>query len=334
MENELLARIEKLEKDFAKHQHDGFDGTNTLKKSIDLDDGEYLSIGMASHGVAPITNVGTASEQIQYAMSVGKDDGRTGFVNKADLLQLDFIHQPRGSLSFISAKRTPLVSSFENTSISTTLGGNTVTTTGFNFTTNELAGAIINIYKDGSFVESKIIASNTATVITITTTWKASTSGGTFDIYIPVYLGSANNIWKRIYCDSNQSGGIRFGDGPTGVQNSLLYTNDFGNLYFRAPSFFGQGSSTTQFDITKDSNTVRYTWDGNGTNPFISSSNFPPGALVEVNVPNFNSANNFTFPKVITGSGDDYFEVTNASGVAENNKTMGSGYISIVNQIV
>ena len=90
------------------------------------------------------------------------------------------------------------------------------------------------------------------------------------------------------------------------------------------------GAVTSQFDITNPvGTTFRYTWDGNGTDPGITALLFPIGSGVVVQGQNFNSANNGIF--VITGSGASYFEVTNASGVAEINKTLGTGYISRTN---
>lgn len=92
------------------------------------------------------------------------------------------------------------------------------------------------------------------------------------------------------------------------------------------PSTIG-GDSTTQFDITNTSGTTyRYTYDGTGTNPNISSTTIPTGAKLVINGQNFTAANNGTF--TVTGSGSNYFEVTNASGVAESNKTLGTGYIN------
>jgi len=86
------------------------------------------------------------------------------------------------------------------------------------------------------------------------------------------------------------------------------------------------GSSTTQFDITNPSGTTyRYTWDSTGTDPVINATTFPIGTTVYVKVQNFDAANNGVF--MVTGSGANYFEVTNASGVAETNKTIGTGFI-------
>lgn len=105
--------------------------------------------------------------------------------------------------------------------------------------------------------------------------------------------------------------------------------------HFETTSLSTVGSSTTQFDITNPSGTTfRYTFDGTGTDPGITSTTAPIGSYVYINAQNFTTANNGLF--VITGSGTNYFEITNASGVAENNKTIGTGaiYINFKNLIV
>jgi len=88
----------------------------------------------------------------------------------------------------------------------------------------------------------------------------------------------------------------------------------------------GLGSSTTQFDITLSGGTTyRYTYDGTGTDPAFSAVNNPVGSLILFKTQNFNAANNGLF--VVTGSGSNYVEVTNASGVVESNKTIGTGTV-------
>lgn len=85
------------------------------------------------------------------------------------------------------------------------------------------------------------------------------------------------------------------------------------------------GNSTSQFDITNPSGTTfRYTWDGTGTNPNISL-HVVAGMVLTIAAQNFNANNNGTF--AITAVGTNYFEITNASGVAETNKTIGTGSI-------
>jgi len=96
--------------------------------------------------------------------------------------------------------------------------------------------------------------------------------------------------------------------------------------HFDSSSLTTIGSSSTQFDITNPSGTTfRYTWDSTGTDPLISATTVPVGSYILLGAQNFTAANNGLF--VVTGSGTNYFEVTNASGVAENNKTIGTGYI-------
>jgi hypothetical protein len=91
------------------------------------------------------------------------------------------------------------------------------------------------------------------------------------------------------------------------------------------------GDSTTQFDITDEGDNVfRYTYDSTGTDPYIDEyDEYEPslriGDVLIIQAQNFNAANNGRF--VLTEVGSNYFEVSNASGVAENNKTIGTGYI-------
>lgn len=86
------------------------------------------------------------------------------------------------------------------------------------------------------------------------------------------------------------------------------------------------GLSNTRYDVTNPSGTTfRYTYDGTGQDPSISAATFPIGTVVDVQMANLSSGNKGMF--VVTGSGNNYFEVTNASGVAETDKTTGSGYL-------
>ena len=87
------------------------------------------------------------------------------------------------------------------------------------------------------------------------------------------------------------------------------------------------GDSTTQFDITQPvGSTFRYTWDTTGTDPSFSLANYPIGTVVDLQAQNFAAGNKGIF--VTTGAGSNYIEVTNASGVVESNKTIGTGYIA------
>lgn len=87
------------------------------------------------------------------------------------------------------------------------------------------------------------------------------------------------------------------------------------------------GDATTQFDITNTGgSTYRYTYDTNGTDPDIDA-HIKVGSIVVIAAQNFSSVNNGTF--TVTGVSTNYFEVTNASGSAEGNKTIGTGSIVI-----
>lgn len=163
--------------------------------------------------------------------------------------------------------------------------------------------------------------------------------------------------------DANQSGltigGIYYASNTAGAISSSAGTNEriigvartTTNLYFdpyfnvksfqspvirtytitksiRSSSLSLTNPSTTQFDITNPvGTTTRYTWDGTGTDPLINGGTVPVaiGQTVQIQAQNFNAANNGTF--TVTGVGTNYFEVTNASVVAETNKTVGTGYI-------
>lgn len=87
------------------------------------------------------------------------------------------------------------------------------------------------------------------------------------------------------------------------------------------------GDSTSRFDITNPGgSTFRYTWDGTGTDPGITAITFPTG--IRVLISSNTTAGNIAFVNtgnfIVTGSGSNYFEVTNASGSSENDKIIGT----------
>jgi hypothetical protein len=115
------------------------------------------------------------------------------------------------------------------------------------------------------------------------------------------------------------------------IGGTRLYSNfspDITSGFLSSTIQYNVGDSTTRFDITFISgSTYRYTYDLTGTNPDISATTFPIGASVTIDAQNFTAGNKGTF--TVTGSGANYFEVTNAGGSAENDKTIGTGYISV-----
>jgi hypothetical protein len=88
------------------------------------------------------------------------------------------------------------------------------------------------------------------------------------------------------------------------------------------------GDSTTQFDITNTAgSTYRYTYDTTGTNPYINILYPRVGDIAVIAAQNFAAGNNGTY--AITAVALNYFEVTNAGGAVESNKTIGTGSIKI-----
>lgn len=207
---------------------------------------------------------------------------------------------------------------------------------GFNKTTAGASGVTIQVAISGPVsaftgltAGSKYYASNTAGAIT--------TTPGTYSVFIGWALNTTqilfNPIMKTLPTQNEKSamaGGSTFG---TPSSTNKFITQDYNssatglpvvNLYDTVSTEIG--SPTTQFDITNTSgNTYRYTYDGTGTDPNISLANNPVGSLINFQAQNFNSANNGVF--IVTAAGSNYVEVTNASGVAESNKTIGTGYV-------
>ncbi len=231
---DLTRKVEQLSNLLATHQHCN-DGTNPLRKNILLDRDQWLAVGSSQMITGQPQNQGQASELYNLAISEGPDPVTEGFVYKSNNIQMNFYHQPNGVQSFMWMFRKPLVAAVQGTSLSITSAGSTVTIPGYNFTTNELAGAVIYIQNSsGTTISASTIVSNTATVVTINGTWGVTASNCVFGIYIPVYLGSAETIWQRAYVQETTAGGVRFGMGATaGGRNGLLYMDAAGDLYWR-----------------------------------------------------------------------------------------------------
>lgn len=106
-------------------------------------------------------------------------------------------------------------------------------------------------------------------------------------------------------------------------------TAELTSAFTEDSSGYGIGTATTEFTVTNTSGTTyRYTYTGNGTDPLITALTVPVNSSVKISATNMASGNEGTF--TVTASGNNYFEVTNASGVAEANKTISSvGYISV-----
>ncbi|MES2060210.1 MAG: hypothetical protein V4438_04235 [Patescibacteria group bacterium] len=129
---------------------------------------------------------------------------------------------------------------------------------------------------------------------------------------------------SNLYYWSGGVAGVTSGAGTTLTKSNSAKT--WAQDGFDASTLATAGSTTTQFDITNPAGTTfRYTYDGTGTDPLISATTIPIGSYVYLGAQNFAAGNNGFF--VVTGVGTNYFEVTNAVGVVESNKTIGSGFV-------
>lgn len=133
------------------------------------------------------------------------------------------------------------------------------------------------------------------------------------------YFESTNSVSKHMWRISTVS-----------AITSIYYLNTSDNwtaLTGSGTGIFQLGGATTQFDITNPSgSTFTYTWDTNGTDPDIDA-HLRVGNQVVIAAQNFAAGNNGTF--TLTAVTSTSFSVTNASGVVESNKTIGTGSITI-----
>lgn len=212
---ELEKRLKRLEDSYATHQHNNSDGTIQLRKNIVLDQDQYLTFGSGQLFSDQTSDTPTNVGRWYHGRFMVGSQMQLTTTYQSPNMELVLFRRDDNSFDYdaVYAEGTNLVFPYENVSISTTAGGSTVTINGYNFAANSLVG-YINIYdSNGDFVEAQAIQSNTATVITIIGTWINSTSGGSFNIYRPVLLGTSEKIWQRLQLETGTSGGILFGAG-------------------------------------------------------------------------------------------------------------------------
>jgi len=256
----LEARVRELERIIKFHKHYGSDKSQKLDGNIELKEDKRMSVGRMYLGNSNI-NVGLANEinRLRAAAGIGSDPG---YAHKSINSELILEHQKATALSFFYGFRPPLYTGPEaGDTIGVTNGGNTITDGKKTFTTNALAGAYISILGAGSgTLETHLIASNTATVITIATTWVITENVG-YTVFVPMYLGAANYPWQRVYL----MGDLRFGSGASAGANVIyikygagdpenVVTANIGSLYLRTDG----GANTTLY--VKESGTGNTGW--------------------------------------------------------------------------
>lgn len=223
----LKQRVTELEESLRTHLHTGEDGSEKLKTYIELPENEFVKSGsMAIEG----QNL-NPTERLDGFIVVGEDKNTS---NGSDNTQIVIQHFKNSNDTFMFGQRSPL---YIGTTGDVNSGGTTMSQSNFTWDTNELAGAYVVVYDSNGDFDCYQIASNTADTITITGgTWSFSEDPASFVIYVPVYFGSAEYPWRRLYTTEGVAGGIRFGLGMTNAgqqDNGMLYMDSAGDLYWR-----------------------------------------------------------------------------------------------------
>jgi len=236
MTGKFESRIAELERLMLEHNHTGFDGTGTITSTLELSPSETVKIGNFEMVELTKQNVNPYGEEINGFLLVGKDEqADDGIYNSQVTIQHQEYTNNSTNQTFMFGYRGPL---FQGGDATISSGGTTMNTKEQIFQTNELDGAYLLVEDptDTSSYEVFEIASNTRNDITITGgTWGFNTTGNAlWFVFVPIYLGSANYPWRRVYTGLGSPGGVRFGFGDTdGGQNGLLYMNSSGSLVWR-----------------------------------------------------------------------------------------------------
>jgi hypothetical protein len=203
-------------------------------------------------------------------------------------------------------------------------------------------GGIQGVPDATSTTKGKIKASTSTTINTGTATDEAVTP----DALAGSNLGS-RSTWAQIVaadtdCAAYAFGFVTFIDSSMNGMNLVDAYATVGTVGITGTMtvnlsrtrIYTLGDSTTQFDITRpgapDANTTRYTYDGTGTDPGIADTLAGLQAFdaIDIGAQNFNAGNN-AIGQTITAVGANYFEITLATGAAETDKTIGTGFIRV-----
>ena len=258
--NNLKRKVEELERALRLHNHYGFDKSKVIDGNIKMRAERFLQLGVG-YMVSANLNKGQSNELSRFGLACGLDE-ELKFGYKGGNAEMLIEHQQNTALSFFYGLRPPLYAGPPpGDTIGITSGGNTISDTKQTFTTNALAGAYISIVgKTTTTLETHLIASNTATQITITTTW-GITENVVYVVFVPMYLGAANYPWQRLYL----MGDLRFGRGASAGANVIyikygsgspegVVTANVGSLYLRT-----DGSTSTTLYV-KTSGTGNTGW--------------------------------------------------------------------------
>lgn len=250
-----------------------------VKKIVtDSSGGQIIAAGLRNTTIASQRN---SAGNYNGVISVGeetidKQGGDTSSLNTQLIIQDQPGSASPSFQSFIFSYRKPFYVLPAGVTISVTNGATTLTDTTKNWTVDELAGAMVNIYNSSGVHQfTRQIASNTATVVTIDGTWPAGVTDGTYTVFVPTYLGVGDVPWRRLIVggDDVSSGGtgaqrrvIRMGFGTTGGTETLgifigsgspesVITANVGSLYLRTDG----GATTTLYVKTSGTGNTGWT---------------------------------------------------------------------------
>ena len=259
---DLKRTFQDIEHKLSFHKHRGYDGSQMIDGDLKLKPASRITMGNSLIGHLTLDE-GASNEINKIDIAAGKgireDLGATAGNNTELILENHNGTTGSTNQSFFWSIRPPLY--FAGSGISITSGGSTLTDSTMNWTTNILAGAYINVYDSSGNLYTHKIASNTATVITITDTWAFTDANSSYLVLMPVYLGAADYPWRRLYVAED----IRIGIGATagtkvisikhgtGSPESAITAN-IGSLYLRTDG----GASTVLY--VKESGTGNTGW--------------------------------------------------------------------------
>jgi hypothetical protein len=221
---------------------------------------------------------GSSGEQDEMVLAVGKAlntvDSPFDFT-EVNFAEVAILHQPQSLITvngqvttspyaFFVGLRTPHLDNTYGPQNTVPTGkitqGNTILTdTTLNLTLGVLTGCRINLYDSaGGFLEAYVVITNSATTITINGTWKSPTGNYFYEIYAPMFLGSADRPWRRLYLDNEGGMAIRFGQGPPSGNA------DFGFYYGVGVPTFAANAGSFYINTAGGSGTTLYVNESGG----------------------------------------------------------------------
>jgi hypothetical protein len=250
----LATQIQALQDTLKSHQHLAQDGSSKTEAKVNLkastlylsggsiNSGEFLSApftifdnqnkptdGPGRRSIAMQMLVAgvkeSAGEQDEMVLAVGKASQSSNVFDFAqtNLAEIFILHEPQDlhtpPYSFFGGIRTPYIDKDDTTFPASGLivgGGTLLTDNTLSLNPGDLVGCRISLYnQSGGLLEGWKVVANTATTISINGAWASASGNYYYEVYAPMFLGLADNPWRRLYLDNEGGMAIRFGQGAT-----------------------------------------------------------------------------------------------------------------------